>query len=481
MNRLLQDLRRVAVALLGVALGTLFGIALGVAWGGGGALLYAVALAVLTMFVVSWRPLLGVLLVPASVGLGNDPIPGAPLGLQPGQVLVGVAVAGVVLHFLLYMDDRLTRPSGPTVRCLLAMGAYVAACWFSGLVGDTPLASLMANITLSIAALFAAAICVTVQTVGQLRVFVVVVLLGALGAMLPVFGQMGEVRSQLGGTVVDNRPSGAFPDPNELGVFAALVLMLALALVAVGNRIEVVVGCTVAAVAAVALVLSFSRGAWVASLVGLAVLLSYAGTRRRVAKTLAAGAVLAAGITLSGLVSLPTQAIQDRVTSLVGGQANPYDARPDIWAEAVTVFLENPLLGAGPASFPAVAEEAPRFIWAYPVVHAHNWVLTTAAEVGLVGLGTAAIVVAVVGGALVGAWRTAAGRDPRLAGLLCGLAAALCAVAGSQVIDYSLRNPTLLVMLWTLLGLAVAASRIAAEEAGPAVRPARPTGTGVGS
>ena len=84
-------------------------------------------------------------------------------------------------------------------------------------------------------------------------------------------------------------------------------------------------------------------------------------------------------------------------------------------------------------------------------------------------------------GALVGAWRTAAGRDSRLAGLLCGLAAALCAVAGSQVIDYSLRNPTLLVMLWTLLGLAVAASRIAAEEAGPALRPARPTGTGVGS
>ena len=87
----------------------------------------------------------------------------------------------------------------------------------------------------------------------------------------------------------------------------------------------------------------------------------------------------------------------------------------------------------------------------------------------------------VVGGGLVGAWRTAAGSDPRLAGLLCGLAAALCSVAGSQVIDYSLRNPTLLVMLWTLLGLAVAASRIAEEEAGPALPPARSTPTGVGS
>lgn len=481
MNRLLQDLRRVAVALLGVALGTLFGIALGVAWGGGGALLYAVALAVLTMFVVSSRPLIGVLLVPASVGLGNDPIPGAPLGVQPGQILVGVAVAGVALHFLLYKDDRLTRPTGPALHCLLAMGAYVAACWFSGLVGETPLASLTANVTLLAAALFAAAISCTVQHAGHLRLFVVVILLGSLPAMLPVFGQTGQVRSQLGGTVVDNRPSGAFPDPNELGVFAALVLMLALALVAVGNRIEMVIGSAVAAVAAVALVLSFSRGAWMASLLGLAVLLSYAGTRRRVATTLAAGVLLAGAVLVTGLVRVPTQAIQDRVASLLGAQVNPYDARPDIWAEAFAVFLDHPLLGAGPASFPTVAEQAPRFIWAYPVVHAHNWVLTTAAEVGLAGLATGAIVVTVVGAGLISAWRASARGDPRLAGLLCGLAAALCAVAGSQVVDYSLRNPTLLVMLWTLLGLAVAASRIAEEGAGSTSGPARSAETGVGS
>ncbi|MGH3383392.1 MAG: O-antigen ligase family protein [Nocardioidaceae bacterium] len=459
-----HELRPVAVALTGAVIGTLFGFVLGVAWGGGGLLPFAVGLAVVAMYVVSWQPLVGILLVPALVGVGNDPIPGAPFGLQVVHVLVGFALAGVGLHLVLYLDHRVRRPSVATRRAFVAIGAFVAVSWFSGLLGVAPSTALTANLTLTGAALLAVGISISVCTQRQLRLFVVVVVLGSIAATAPVLGQLGDVESRRGGTVVDNRPTGAFADPNELGIYAVVIVVLALTLLAVGRRLELVVGVVGGGFALAGLLLSFSRGAWLAALAAGVVLLAYPLMRGRILRVLAVGVLVAGLLVSTSVVDLPVGALQDRASSLLSGASNPYDARPAIWQTALGIFVDHPLLGAGPGSFSTVVAEAPGFLWAYPVVHAHSGPLTVAAETGALGLLTSLAVVLVVGAGLLGG-RLRGSGDPSATGLLHGILAALCGVGACLGVDYTLRNPLVLTMVWMLVGIALAASQLSESAA----------------
>jgi O-antigen ligase len=461
-----DEIRRVGGALLGAAgcliVGASVGAALGSAWGGGTLVLLVLAIAVAALVAAASRPVLAVAVVPFAVGFGNDPIPGVPGGLQAVHLLIAIALGALGLHVLLADGRRLVRPDPRTAATMLAVLAFTVSGVLSGLLGRTPYVSLALNLMMLGVVLVAGAAVLVTTSVDALRGLLCVVVAASVAGTAPVLGQLDGVSSERGGAVVDNRPTGVFVDPNELGAYAVVVLVLALTLLATrGSRWwEVVIGGIGAAFAATALVLSFSRGSWIAGAVAVAVLLCIPSLRARLLGVIGMLGCLATLLVVTGTVLLPVDVIYQRATSLLTGSANPYDARPYIWETAIQGFLDAPLLGAGPGSFPSIAADPSGLLWAYPVVHAHSGALTIAVENGIVGLLAALAVIALVTRGLLRTIRLTAGLDPRLAGTAAGLLAALVGIGLSMAVDYTLRNPLVLATTWLVVGLAVAAGRL---------------------
>jgi O-antigen ligase len=154
---------------------------------------------------------------------------------------------------------------------------------------------------------------------------------------------------------------------NALGILVALTLVLAVGFLLEpaepGTRVALV---TAAGVSAVALLLTSSRGAWLATLVGLLVLAALrARSRRRVAIGLAALLVVCAVAALAA----PSISMGDR---------------PAYWRAAASDASAHPFVGSGAGSFDDYWL-VHRPISAY-VEDAHSLYLETAAELGLVGL-----------------------------------------------------------------------------------------------
>jgi O-antigen ligase len=458
----------VLVGVLAVGLGVLFGTMLGLVFGGRLALL-AIPGGVAVVLLSVWRPLVGVALPLLTIGIGGRPVPVLNvLGLEVVHIMAGVAVTGLGLQ-LLRRDRGDVGPLAPLVRVpLIAAGGFVAISWFTGLIGTTPRVSLVLNISLTAAVLCSIAVMVLVRSLDDARLLLLLAGVGSLGATVPAYFQGGEVRSALGGTVVSNRPSGAFPDPNELGVYCAISMVLAAALVIVArNHWDRLLGAVVGFVALGALVLSFSRGAWIAAAAaGVLLVLLHPPARRPV--TLGLVVVVGALVTLSfssQSVAVPLETASQRLTTIVSGENNPYDSRPLIWAEAQRLIWEQPVFGWGPGSFTVLTGSPPSKVWVSPPVHAHNGVLTLLAESGIVAvLAGFALVGAVAARLLTALRRCAAAGDHVVGGLVAACSAGLLAVAVHLVNDYALRNPSILITVWLLTGLAVAACALSTRD-----------------
>jgi O-antigen ligase len=151
---------------------------------------------------------------------------------------------------------------------------------------------------------------------------------------------------------------------NALGILMALGVVLGLGLLFDARRTSLQVALAAATcTSAVALALTSSRGAWLATLVGLGVLVAFRFGSTRVVLAIAAGAVVLV------LLALPRVSLGDR---------------PAYWGVAVTDASERTLLGSGAGSFDDYWLEH-RPIPAY-VRDAHSVYLETAAELGVVGL-----------------------------------------------------------------------------------------------
>jgi O-antigen ligase len=264
-----------------------------------------------------------------------------------------------------------------------------------------------------------------------------------------------------GGAVVETRATGFFQDPNELGSLAAMVLMVALGVALSGlPRAYRVLGGMTAMLAISALTLSLSRGAWLGAATGLLALVILIPRAWRVLLTVAIVGLLV-GLTAGAFNSDPVQVqvLGSRFGELLHPAASPYDQRTQIWAEAQREIVARPLLGFGPANFPVASARSGSRASTVGAVHAHDVLLTVGAEVGLPAVGA---VVAFTVGIGWAAWRTRRRlRGKRDAAMAAGIAAALVAFMGHGLIDYTLRNATLMGVVFVLAGLVVACDRIA--------------------
>jgi O-antigen ligase len=372
--------------------------------------------------------------------------------------MIGVALGLVVLHRLAARRPLITWTA--PLAWFLAFVAWAVAALPSA--ADQGLAVRQTLLYAGEAA-FATAVVTACDTPDKVRRALSVLTVVAVGIAVSAMGSIGQLRAQFGASLVEGRAQGVFNQPNELGTFCAVALLTALAL-ALGGTTQRGrrLASAAAAVVLVPLLLSLSRGSWIGVTLGVAVLALMLPRWRRLLAVVGIPAVALALVLGSFAPSRPeVQVVGQRARSIVG-ERNPYDDRPHIWAEGRRQFVADPWTGQGPGSFPVVAARSgAETVTVYPV-HAHNLLLTFAAELGLPAVLLVVGLVAHTWGRVRRALRAnrAAGRA-RDTALIAGLAAAMVAVLGQGAIDYSLRAAVIFTEISGVLGALLAMCRMA--------------------
>ncbi|MEV8589938.1 O-antigen ligase family protein [Streptomyces sp. NPDC051180] len=150
----------------------------------------------------------------------------------------------------------------------------------------------------------------------------------------------------------------------------------------------------------VPLVLSFSRGAWIATVLACVIQLLLAGPRRAAGVALAAGAL---GVVLVGGLGIGSEMVKERVASITQVAAAPDQSVTDrytMWAAAGRMWRTEPVTGVGLKGFPAYRDSHASLALSsgsdtagagagfarQPLLSPHNMYLLVLSEQGLVGL-----------------------------------------------------------------------------------------------
>ncbi|MFB7867644.1 O-antigen ligase family protein [Streptomyces sp. NPDC056069] len=216
----------------------------------------------------------------------------------------------------------------------------------------------------------------------------------------------------------DVRAVGTFGATDVMGmatvVAYGLVIATGLALGGTAGRTRTV-ALACAGALFVPLVLSFSRGAWIATILTCVLQLLLSGLRRAGRVALVAAAL---GVVLVGGLGIGSDMVKERVTSITQVTAAPDQSVTDrytLWAAAGRMWRGEPLTGVGLKGFPAYRDSnaslalssgsdtagAGAAFARQPLLSPHNMYLLVLSEQGLVGLlalagGWAALLVAAV-------------------------------------------------------------------------------------
>ncbi len=255
---------------------------------------------------------------------------------------------------------------------------------------------------------------------------------GALAALHGIYQflfQVGPEEFVLFGRFM--RAYGTFEQPNPYAGYLGLTLPLAVGLIVAAVLSPSlpqpslsrerrgwwwVVAAGSGALMLAAMIMSWSRGAWLGLAAALAVMLVAVVARSGRAAVLGmVFAVLILYFLAAGGLALVPPAIAQRFSDFV-----PYLGIMDVrgveitdanfavlermahWQAALDMWTDHPWLGVGVGNYEPVYARYALPLWPLPLGHAHNYYLNIAAETGVVGLAAYLLLWAV---ALVGAWR----------------------------------------------------------------------------
>lgn len=253
------------------------------------------------------------------------------------------------------------------------------------------------------------------------------------------------------------RVNGIFFDPNILGRYVVLGILVCLALAWVRRRPAELVGLAAATVVmTAALVVTFSRSSALMLMLGLVMLAARAVGLWRAAITGAALLIVAGGVAAatSGNVrhALTDSNRLERVS----------EGRFDLMKGGLTIWREDPVAGVGLGGFETRFEETltPVEQRRVRVVISHNSPITVLSEGGVVGF---ALFLALIGGA---GWAVARGSRAQgdLGWARWTLAAILAGIALHSLLYAALFEDP---FLWVAAGAAVALARVRPPEPAP--------------
>jgi O-antigen ligase len=356
-------------------------------------------------------------------------------GSKPFHILLPLLSFGLLAYAYLLSGERPAERLGGVKTTLLI---FVAVGVASSILAIEPSQSITKLfILLSAAALLLATLRICTD---RARLLVVVggalaalILCGGQGVIEYLSGQHGQFGVVQNGIVV-GRIQGSFGHPNQYGGF--LATLLPLAVVMLFNRSAPVLlrwmGAVGIAVGVPALVWSYSRGALAAIVVGPVIWLII--VRPRFA--------ILAGLMLAVLLYLfAPAAVRQRFQSTSGGEL---EIRSDIWAAALDIYAEHPILGVGVNNFPVAYAQLPvvpanatqrRLLQGEELLvppHAQNLYLNIMAEEGLLGL-MAFLLFA--GASMRRAFIGSRSDDPLIRAICLGIGSGMTALAVHSLLD----------------------------------------------
>jgi len=248
--------------------------------------------------------------------------------------------------------------------------------------------------------------------------------------------------------------------PNVMAGYLVVMLPLGLALLAFAWRSTgwpLRAGLALAVLAMLGmLVLTKSRGAWLAFAAVLAALIAL---RWKWGWLIVPLSLLGAGL---AAYTFGVAQVMDVITT--GGAISGIEGRIEIWSRAIYMIQDFPFTGVGMGSFMRVADLLYPFFLAEPgaIDHAHNLFLQVAVDLGLPGL---IAWLSIFGVVALSAWRVyrlgMRIQNGWVAALGAGLLASQLALAVHGLTDavtWGMVRPAPLV--WALWGLAVAAANL---------------------
>lgn len=419
------------------------------------ALIIGIPLLLVMIVAVLADPRIGIIAVFATFPLGAVAIPAGFASLQITEAVVLAVGALIILRRL--GERRTPLPWEPALWWALALLGWSLVSLPGALDQELAIKQVLQLVGGLVFVCVVIAACRDFDDVrmilGGLTVISVVVAILALAS-----GE--EMRAALGGSVVGGRATGPFDQPNQLGAFCAVTAVIAAGLMFGARTRRNQLLCAFAlALLTGGLLLSLSRGAWVGTTLAIIFLLASLKQARRGILAFSVPLLVVAFLLGSFEAESPQlEVVGQRVRAFT--VLSPYDGRDQIWAEARREIIERPVTGFGPGNFPIASTRSGSESTTVRPHHAHNLLLTWAAETGLpgalaiIGLGVALFL---VGRRAARAVAEKRGEDDRA--VVVSLQAGLIAVAGQGIVDYTLRNSVLFLVFWAIIGALLAADR----------------------
>lgn len=282
---------------------------------------------------------------------------------------------------------------------------------------------------------------------------------GTLG--LEFFGEAKTFMQMRAGEYLVSRVSGTFGHPNNLAGFLSMILPLNLALLFAPLRRRLKVGLLLLFIfMTIVLVLTLSRGGWLAFILGSLISFSLCLARRYRHKALSLLVALTVTVTFLVASIVLVEPLQRRLFEEDYGAAR---SRIPLAIVALNIIRHHPWLGVGLTDYVAAApayditREAISYEFPRPV---HNEFLLIGAELGLPALALFLLILGVLGRRLFRVSRHP--EETPLPYLALGLIGAFLAWTGFRLTDYHyvlLADP-----FWVFAGLAQALAGTLALE-----------------
>jgi putative inorganic carbon (hco3(-)) transporter len=295
---------------------------------------------------------------------------------------------------------------------------------------------------------------VTVLLAGGLIESLVVIVLSFTGMPSTIWGLPTHIHIDAGVRGGYMRTGGTLGSPNSTAAYLSILLSMAASMLFTSlGRLHKLFACAVLVLSGIALVLTFSRGGWIALVVSLGLLCLCVGRQRGLSLR---GPI--AVIAILALLYLPFHSlISQRLFSDDRGSA---ESRIPLMRLSFRIFADNPVLGVGANNFSVVMGHylTPEFRHAF-LYAVHNKYLLVLCETGIGGL---LAFLAFLWATIRKGWQCWTLKDSFLSPLALGVVAGIAGHMVHMTVDV-FRGRPIQQMIWLLAGLLVAMHRMLAE------------------
>lgn len=404
--------------------------------------------AVALLGLIGWKPEVGLYAALLAVPLEAFNLSLGVGGLSPTEGLFFLTAASVGLRMAAGIRSRHAHPALIGLAVLLA----VIAIGFFYAENTVVITKIMVVWTSFVV------VAVHVATLGRVEIERALLALAVAGGVVGIVAitGAGQQEALAGGAIVTGRAQAGFQHPNVLAFFIVLTLPGALVLAARGPVWRRSLAGAAASLALAGLVLTLTRGAILGAALSLLVLLWWAPFRR-FSGVLLVGLALFSAFNFQRLTQSQEFAVVSKRLETVTNFGSTSGSRLTIWKVVPDMVADHPFLGVGMGNFSVASPHyGLRDIKGTAFDHAHNVVLTMAAELGLIGLALFMFLTYLVARTAVRALRNRGSPDFPLA-LACS--SALLGIAGSSISDVPYRTNAITGVLMLHIGALVAFER----------------------